>query len=328
MNLKGQLGKDDIQSELKNENLKIIPYNEECIRGASYDLTPSAVAMSTKKGMLEKVYREKAYLKDKYYIYAHPKDTVLIVSNEYIQIQGNIAGYVSSRVSKVVEGFGHISTTIDPNWAGAVLIAVSNPTNKPLKIYVGTGYDPSYRINSLATVTFHYLNTPVGYNDEPVTIISDVDYKGMRLDLLENISYKNRWGMRAWANWCVHVKQRRYTDYYFEKSKELEKNLTKEIWEDFIKEFSDMDEETPIHNGNKSEKAKKRARDFCVVENWFTRIWYAYKKHSVGVKSAVTALLYMAFRFNWFKELPKEFLQEVKQFVAVIFPVIGDLLKW
>lgn len=328
MNLKGQLGKDDIQNELKNGNLKIIPCNDECIKGASYDLTPSAVAMSTKKGMLEKVYREKCYLKDKYYIYAHPKDTVLIVSNEYIQLQGNIAGYISSRVSKLVEGFGHISTTIDPNWAGAVLIAVSNPTSKPLKIYVGRGYDPNNRINSLATVTLHYLNTPVGYDDEPGKIISDVTYKGMRLDLLENISYKNRWGIRAWGNWFMLVRRRKYTDYFLEKSKELEKAFTADKWESFINEFSDMDETIPVQNENRSEKAKKRARDFCVVETWFTNIWYAYKKHTLGVQIAFTAFLYLAFRFNWFSHLPEEILQDVRHLVEVIFPIIGELLDW
>lgn len=328
MNLKGQLGRDDIQNELKTGKLKIIPYSEECLKGASYDLTPSAIAMSSKKGMLEKVYREKCYLRDKYYIYAHPKDTVLIISNEYIQLQGNITGYISSRVSKVVEGFGHISTTIDPNWAGAVLIAISNPTNKPLKIYVGRSYDPNNRINSLATVTFHYLNTPVGYNDEPGNRVSDVGHKGMRLDLLEHVLYKNRWGLRAWINWCICTRRRKYTDYFFEKSKGLEKNFSEDKWEKFIKEFSDMNDIETSQNENRTEKAKKQAKDFYVIQTYFTSAKYLCKNHRVGMNIILGIFIYIAFRFNLFSHLPEQLLEDLKRLIGIIFPVVANVLAW
>jgi len=52
----------------------------------------------------------------------------LVVTKEYISVPSNIVGYVVSRVSKVSEGFGHVSTSIDPNWKGALLIAL-----KPIK---------------------------------------------------------------------------------------------------------------------------------------------------------------------------------------------------
>lgn len=118
--MRGQLGRLDILKE-KKSGLIIYPYESRYLKAASYDLTPTVVAMSSKIGMLETVYREKNYKKDRYFILVHPKDTVLIISNEYLNVPENIAGYISSRVSKVVEGFGHISTTIDPNWTGALL---------------------------------------------------------------------------------------------------------------------------------------------------------------------------------------------------------------
>lgn len=130
----GQLSKKDII-----DSRLIYPQgNDSNYKAASYDITPTAVAMSTRTGMLETVYRDrKKHYQDSYYIYVHPKDSVLIVSNEFIRVPANIAGYISSRVSNVARGFGHICTTIDPGWNGAVLIALSNPTNKPIRIEVG-----------------------------------------------------------------------------------------------------------------------------------------------------------------------------------------------
>lgn len=259
--------------------MKIIDFDEACLKAASYDITPSAIAMSSKIGMLETVYREKSYIKDKYYIYAHPKDTVLIVSNEYIEMPGNIAGYVSSRVSKVVEGFGHISTTIDPDWSGAVLIAVSNPTAYPLKIYVGKGCHPESDPNSLATVTFHYLNTPID-DDETDKKEAAAGHKSMRLDLLQKVSYENRkWGIRTWVRWCIHPFRRKYTDYFLAASRVLEKNFTENRWRKFIAEFSEIANEQPQNIECASAKAKKRAGDFFVTERWYIRFYYFYREH-------------------------------------------------
>ena len=163
----GQLSKYDLKREQESKKgLKIFPFDKYCIKAASYDLTPTIVAMSSKVGMLETVYREKLPVEDRYYIYVRPKDTVLIVSNEYLIVPSNIAGYVSSRVSKVVEGFGHISTTIDPNWSGAALIAVSNPSTQMLKIYVGRNVAQKGIPNQLATVTFHYLHNSCKKKDK------------------------------------------------------------------------------------------------------------------------------------------------------------------
>lgn len=137
----GQLSKRDILA-----NKLIYPQGyEKNYKAASYDITPTAIAMSTRSGMLETVFvdRKKLY-QNEHYIYVHPKDSVLIISNEFIRVPTNIAGYISSRVSNVARGFGHICTTIDPGWNGAVLIALSNPTSKPIRIEVGiNGKNPT-----------------------------------------------------------------------------------------------------------------------------------------------------------------------------------------
>lgn len=307
--MKGQLSKSDIKKECKKNNLKIIPFNEKCLKAASYDLTPTIIAMSAKIGMLEKVYREKRYLEDKYYIYAHPKDTVLIVSNEYIKVPPTIAGYVSSRVSKVVEGFGHISTTIDPNWSGAALIAISNPTNKILKIYVGTNTFSTDKPNNLATVTFHYLNKPCKISD------TDKNYRVMRLDLLNQIAYNNRWGIRAALRWCFHRRQRKFTDYFFASSKKLDGDFSENGWIEFIKEFSYIEKNLSTEQENMSHEAQKRAKDFIISENWFIRTKYFWQCHKFGFNLVILLILYFAFRCGL---IPEEFIQSLKELLSFL----------
>lgn len=327
MSYKGQLGNDDILKEYENKNLILNPFDERCLKGASYDLTPSVIAMSSKVGMLEKVYREKEYREDRYFVYAHAKDTVLIVSNEYIRMPDNIAGYISSRVSKLVEGFGHISTTIDPEWAGAVLIAVSNPTSKPLKVYVGKSVLPDRRPNSLATVTLHYLNTPL-WDDEDDEDSSDrrgngeIEHRGMRIDLLEAVSYKRRRGLRAVVRKCIHLKRRRFTDYFFSVSEGIDRNFTDDRWNEFVEEFSYINPRPRPGQENMSRRARQTVRDFVVTESILTRFGYFIRKHSTVFWILLGSILYILLCFQ--NKTDSENLWDVlKKSIEFILPFLA-----
>lgn len=284
----GQLGKKDIIMESqKSGGLKITPLDAENLKAASYDITPTAVALSTKVGMLETVYKAKdSHYSELYYIYVKPKDTVLIVSNEYIKVPHYMAGYVTSRVSNVVKGFGHISTTIDPNWNGAVLIALSNPSNRPIKIYVG-----SNSLNPLATVTFHYLNSHYKVND------SEYRQKNMRIDLLSGqIYYKNRHGLKAALRYFAHPKRRKYTDLFFEYIEKNEKQLnTKDGWNAFLNEFSSLTKQDHVK--------ETRACDCVIKENVFRRLlhmgnffipsFYSIMKFLTTITFIILVVLYL-----------------------------------
>lgn len=283
-----QLSRLDIDMEIKKERLKIIPFVDSCAKAASYDITPSIIAMSVKAGMLEKVYREPHYNEDRYYILVHPKDTVLIVSNEYLVVPSDIAGYVSSRVSKLVDGFGHISTTIDPNWCGAALIALSNPSNQPLKVYVGGNKDGCGNQNQLATITFHYLNTACEKED------IDGIHMGMRLDLLEKVLYKNKSGVRAFWRKVFFQKRRKFTDYFMSVCKEKYQIINESEWKEINKEFSYINLADTDVNGEekyKSKKARIRAKDFIITENIFTQIVYFIQRKQDLLIKIMTALL-------------------------------------
>lgn len=301
MPTKGQLSKYDIKKEKnRKEGLSIYPFEKKCLKAASYDLTPTIVAMSVKTGMLETVYREKRHIKDKYYIYVHPEDTVLIVSNEYLKVPSNIAGYISSRVSKVVEGFGHISTTIDPNWSGAALIAISNPSKRLLKIYVGKNARPEDDPNQLATVTFHYLNTPCDNND------IEQKQKGMRLDLLKKINYKHRTGVRAFLRSVFYRNRKEFTDYFLSISEGIHTKSFHRKWDKFIEEFSCLKSDSIEKRDFHSKKAQKKARDFIITENFFIRSWHVLERFK-GCLYYILLILLIVLSMNNY--IPQETLQ-------------------
>ena len=48
----------------------------------------------------------------------------------------SISGLIMSKVSKVSQGLSHISTTIDSDWAGPLLIAITNHSRNTIKLPV------------------------------------------------------------------------------------------------------------------------------------------------------------------------------------------------
>lgn len=214
----GQLSREDIIKEMKAGSLIIAPTADPIdanpnIKAASFDISPSCLIMSIKTGNFMRIYSNisrcakghrnpewhcgscrksgnaPAFCTEQQYVYIEPRDTALVLSKEYLKIPANISGNVYSRVSTVSSGLGHISTTIDPLWKGALLIAISNPSSEPIKLMLR---DKTTENIPLATVTLQYLHTPV----DPETIQNT--QLPARVDLLEKYLYdvaesKNRW---------------------------------------------------------------------------------------------------------------------------------------
>lgn len=302
----GQLSRIDLLTEQnKQGGLTIYPFDERNLKAASYDLTPTIIAMSSKTGMLENVYREENFSRDKHYIYVHPKDTVLVVSNEYLTLPPNIAGYVSSRVSKVVEGFGHISTTIDPNWSGAALIALSNPSNQLLKVYVGRRTDSSEPPNQLATVTFHYLGSSCESSDV------DSKHRGMRLDLLERVNYKKKSGILAFWRPILYRRRKEFTDYFFKKCASVEKGFLPREWDNFLEDFSYLTSVQVANKPRASKKACKVASDFIIRETMFIRIYHWGLKYKTQIFYVFMIGLLLACAAGI---IPEEYAETVSEF--------------
>lgn len=211
--ISGQLSQQDIIREMDAGKLIITPLektegNFYNIKGASFDISPSCLIMSVKRGRFLRIYSNISQCKkghrnpewhckfckyhlqktnsttdacpEQRYVYINPRDTVLVLSREYIQLPNYICGNVFSRVSTVSAGLGHISTTIDPLWKGALLIAISNPSSERVKLVLQDSNENSI---PLATVTLQYLNTPVDSSSTHTTHLP------ARVDILEKYLY-------------------------------------------------------------------------------------------------------------------------------------------
>jgi deoxycytidine triphosphate deaminase len=68
-----------------------------------------------------------------------PRDIVLITTLEYIGMPNSrlISAFITSKVSNVSKGLSHISTNIDPDWKGPLLIAIHNPSQKTISLKYG-----------------------------------------------------------------------------------------------------------------------------------------------------------------------------------------------
>lgn len=293
----GQLSKTDIIKEL-NEDKGISIYScvdfSRNIHAASFDITPTIVCMSVKSGMLQTVYVKNSPTVNSYYVFVKPHDTLLIVSNEFISLSNYISGYVTSRVSNVVNGFGHICTTIDPNWRGALLIALSNPSNRTIKIDVGTStkfFNDKEKFifdkKPLATLTFHYLSEK--------SIEQNKEYNSMRTDLLNEISYKKRTGLKNFVRKIFHPNQKKFTDFFFEYLKFHEDEMkTKDGWKQFLREFSIFNN---IKNPTPKNNAYGRcAYDFIIKENFLNRTKHFLENHKVTIVVILSIIFFIIYK--------------------------------
>lgn len=278
----GQLGREDLINELDSGELIIKPIksnvkDETKIKSASFDISPSCLIMSVKKGSFMRIYSRisqcpkghrnpewhctackknepnKNGCTEQLYTYIQPRDTVLVLSKEYLQIPAYMSGNVYSRVSTVSSGLGHISTTIDPLWRGALLIAISNPSSEPIKLLI---QDERAESIPLATVTLQYLNTPVDPNK------TYSKHQPARVDILERYMFdptqskKRTELIRAFWHNFWHIK-----DYY----------LTVEI----IKRLKEMSEISPGEWENNLQELEAEVRAQKTHHRW--RYWMKNK---------------------------------------------------
>lgn len=185
--------------KLLNKEIVIYPYEEDDLTPLGYNFNPSDFAMSiNEQKLLEREFRQEKVEKIKdgkpieveenieYYIIP-PNDTALILTSESIWVSMKIAGTFHSKVGVVSTGFGHISTTLDPNWKGPLLISLNNPTNKPLKLPVN---------DSFITLMFYRLDSPAtkDHDNDPsrIKILKSItdDMLSKELDELKTILIK------------------------------------------------------------------------------------------------------------------------------------------
>ena len=162
----GALADTDIWDAIYRGEIYISPFRSENLTAAGYNLQVSDIIISTRSGLPLKIYTSGQYR----YVDVPANDTVLITTVESIFVGPQIMGTFHSRVSIVSQGFGHISTTLDPTWCGPLLIAVNNPSNRKKRFVISD----SSGTHSFATLVFYRLIHPAEAINSKPPIRTDV----------------------------------------------------------------------------------------------------------------------------------------------------------
>lgn len=130
-----------------NKNkLHLFPCAEDSITPAGYDLrVGNQCASAMDADIIE--------LKEGDFVSIRPGDTVLISTLEDVGMPQNrsISGLITSKVSMVSRGLCHISTNVDADWKGNLLIALHNPSKTELILSWGQPF---------CTISFFENKTP------------------------------------------------------------------------------------------------------------------------------------------------------------------------
>lgn len=120
-----------IEADSEEKKLIINSFEENCLTPMGYDLRVGGYYKSYENEIRQISIKEGEKIKIK------PGETALINTLEEIVMprECSIGALLVSKVSQVNKGLSHISTKIDPNWAGGSLqIAVSNFSKKIIEL--------------------------------------------------------------------------------------------------------------------------------------------------------------------------------------------------
>lgn len=187
MNSTGLLSEADInpilskgyESISRSIDIVICGYEKRNMTAVGYNLTPTEFVFSVNERLLNKIHNNG----NERFCYIKPNDTVLIMTREAIWVSENIAGTFHSKVGIVSQGFGHISTTLDPNWEGPLLISLNNPTQKTLKFVLGNDNGNGFTYKSFVTLMFYRLASSTSASH---------DNPSCRMDILQKLKIESK----------------------------------------------------------------------------------------------------------------------------------------
>jgi len=113
----------------KQNKLHIFPFLEDRLTPVGYDLRVGDRFATTEQP-------EQRILKGNDELVVTPGSVVLIETLETIGMPKNklYCGLIESKVSLVAQGLSDVSTTVDPDWQGRMLVALHNPTDSPVTL--------------------------------------------------------------------------------------------------------------------------------------------------------------------------------------------------
>lgn len=168
---------NDIQIKKARDEgeLVICPYAARNLTPVGYNLSFSRFIISLRrKAFIKIIHKNKEW-----FFMLKPFDTALVLTRETIWVSKFIGGTFHSKVSMVIEGLGHVSTTLDPGWYGQLLVPISNPTKKSTKIVIAKDEESG--------IVFQTFITMVLFRSQEAALNLNNDNKSGRIELLEQI---------------------------------------------------------------------------------------------------------------------------------------------
>ena len=172
----------DIKNRI-NKDFAILPFDEANINPIGYDLSIGKIIFSKKNGLIKET-------EDGIYI-IKPNDTIHILTNELIWLSGRISGTLHSRTSLSYKGLSNISTTIDPNWTGQLLLTFTNLTSNKISINKNKPICTLnlYRVDTETSLQRHHINYIKSYITKEIKNHND-NYLFKVKDLIDQDEYK------------------------------------------------------------------------------------------------------------------------------------------
>lgn len=121
-----------IDSPVNDASLLIAPFDEVSLTPAGYDLRVGKTSTSKRTGQSSTASEGQSHRIGAY-------DTCLVETFESIGMPKDraLTGMIVSTVTMVSRGLSHISTSVDADWSGRLLIVVHNHTSSPVTLTVG-----------------------------------------------------------------------------------------------------------------------------------------------------------------------------------------------
>jgi deoxycytidine triphosphate deaminase len=169
-------------AESSEDSLVISPYSEDSLTPIGYDLRVGEEVATSDSST-----RKKLSEKDSFVI--SPGTTALITTLENIEMPKTrvLSGLIESKVTKVAQGLSHISTTVDPDWKGNLLVVLHNHSNEKIKLTYGESFCTIVFIKNLSPST-KICNRQAGRMDVFIAKYDKETAKASKYKILKEIS--------------------------------------------------------------------------------------------------------------------------------------------
>lgn len=246
-----------IDKARKDGELVICPYSDRNLTPVGYNLSFSRFIVSLRKKAFVKIKHKEG----EWYFYLKPHETVLVLTRETIWVSRFIGGSFHSKVSMVIRGLGHVSTTLDPGWHGQLLVPLNNPTKEKIKIVIAKDGEKGK--------IFETFITMILFRAQEASLNDKDDNKSARIELLEEILAKDKRNKDAKYLWDFIQKLKNSIstmDIFVDMNDPTDrKEKIKRFQREHLKMITEMDNEFERINKFSCKMYNKRSRNFIIA---------------------------------------------------------------